>query len=130
MITAYVEGISTLYEGEDIEISYAILEGDQLVCKKKDFQKYRKPLVVSQVALITVLKELEKYKGKKISIVINDAALYEQIRGTSTSKNDEVIKMAGITRGKIKKLGDGVLVTDVSQDRVERDKFNEILKNN
>ncbi|PKM96315.1 MAG: hypothetical protein CVU84_00950 [Firmicutes bacterium HGW-Firmicutes-1] len=127
MITAYLVGITMFHEDEDIEIRYAIFEDDKLINKACVFEKYRKPLVVSQIALIKVLKELEKYKDQEITIVINDEALNEQIRGTSTTKNREVIKMAGISRSKIKKLGDSVLIKNVSQDKLERDKWNEIL---
>lgn len=127
MITAYLVGITMFQEDEDIEVRFAIFEDDKLISKKSIFEEYRKPLIVSQVALITVLKALEKYKGQEITIIINDEALNEQIRGTSTSKNGELIKMAGISRAKLRKFGDTIVVKNVSQDKEERERWNTIL---
>ncbi|GEM_PF-2750758 len=86
MIKAYLVGISTQYENEDIQIRYRIYKDQELICEKLIFQGYKKPLVVSHVALLTLLKELKKYMKHEIIIVINDAALNEQIRGTSTTR--------------------------------------------
>lgn len=127
MITAYLVGITVFHEGENIEIRYAIFDEEKLLEKKSIFQSYRKPLVVNQVALVTLLKELEKYRDQEITIVINDAALYEQIRGTSMPKNAEVVKMANLSRSKLRKFGDGITIKNVSQDKEARDKWNEIL---
>lgn len=128
MITAYVVGITVFHEGENIEIRYAIYDEDKLIDKKSVFQSYRKPLLVSQTALITVLKELEKYRGQEITIVINDEALNEQIRGTSTTRNKEVIKISTLSQAKIRKFGDSMTIKNVSKDVAERDKWDEILK--
>ncbi len=127
MINAYMVGITVFHEGENIEIRYAIYEEDALVEKKSVYQSYRKPLLVSQVALVTVLKELEKYKDQAVTLYINDEALQEQIRGTSTTKNREVIKMADISRSKIRKFGETLVIKNVSQDKVELQKWNEVL---
>ncbi|WP_053956401.1 hypothetical protein [Inediibacterium massiliense] len=128
MITAYVVGISGYHEDEDIEIRYSIYDNQELVCKKSILKEYKKPAVVSLFALIEVLAELEKYEDQEITIVINDAALNEQIRGTSTSKNKYVLKTASMTREKIKEFKNPIIIKDVSNDRVERSKWNEILQ--
>ncbi|MHB1418978.1 MAG: hypothetical protein ACYCX4_05220 [Bacillota bacterium] len=127
MIKAYLAGISSQYEGEDIEVQYCIYEDQELLCKKYILMEYMKPAIVAQVALITLLKELEKYIGKEIAIIINDAALYEIVRGTSTTKNMDVLKMAVGLRKKLTKFGDCV-IKDVSGDRVELAKWKEVLQ--
>lgn len=127
MIKAYVVGISSLYEGEDIEVRYSIYEDQELLCKKSVMMEYMKPAIVGQVALRTVLKELEKYRGKEIVIIVNDPALNEIIRGTSTTKNKDVQQMARETKGELANFENTVL-QDVSVDRVELAKWNEVLK--
>lgn len=127
MIKAYLAGISTLYEGEDVEVRYCIYKDDELLSKESVLMEYKKPAIVGQVALITLLKKLEKYIGQELIIIVNDAALCEIIKGTSTTKNKDVLKMAGKTREKLSSLGDPV-IKDVSGDSVELAKWNEVLQ--
>jgi len=127
MLKAYLVGISSQYEGEDIEVRYSIYEDQELLRKESVMMEYRKPGIVGQVALITLLKELERYKGKEIVIIVNDAALCEVIRGTSTTKNKDVLNMAKDTREELTKFGNPV-IKDVSVDRLELARWNEVLK--
>lgn len=127
MIKAYLLGISTLYEGEDIEVRYSIYEDQELLGKQSIMMEYMKPAIVGQVALRTVLKELEKYRGKEIVILVNDPALNEIIRGTSTTKNKDVLQMARETKEELVKFGNTV-IKDVSVDRVELARWNEVLQ--
>lgn len=127
MIIAYVVGISTHYEGEDIEIRYSIYDDQKQQSKRSVFERYQKPLVVSHTALLTLLKELKKYKGKEIVIVINDASLDDQIKGISKTTKTDVIKMADKVKRELNKFGDSLSVKDVSNDHVELSKWNDEL---
>lgn len=127
MIKAYLVGISTPYENEDIQILYRIYQDEELLSEKKILRGYQKPLVVSHVALLTLLKELKKYIKDEIIIVINDAALNEQIRGTITTKKAEVVKMANKVRAELKKFNNSVTVKDVSSNYAELMKWNDEL---
>ncbi len=127
MIKAYLAGISVFQEGEDIEVRYAIYKDDVLILKKREFLDYRKPLVVGQVSLITLLNAMEAYKGQEITIIINDGALNEQIRGTYVMKNGELIKLSGITNSKLKKFGDNISVKCINNDKDAISEWNEIL---
>ncbi|MFA6807659.1 MAG: hypothetical protein WCR27_01575 [Eubacteriales bacterium] len=127
MIKAYLAGIPTYYENEDIEIRYRIYKDQELVCEKSAFEEYKKPLVVSHVALLTLLKELKKYMEEEMIVIINDAALYEQIREISQTKNKEVIEMANLVRYELNKFKGKVIVKDVSGNSAELRKWNDIL---
>lgn len=128
MITAYLAGISGYYEGEDIEIRYRIYQDEALVSKKTVLKEYKKPAIVSLFSLITLLKELEGYRGQEIIIVVNDAAINEQIKGTSTTKNKDVLKTASIAREKLKEFHNLVQIKDVSNDKAALAEWNEILQ--
>lgn len=127
MIKAYLAAISSEYEGEEIEVQYCIYEDKELLCKESVLMEYKKPAVVPQVALMTLLKELEKHIGKDIVIVVNDAALFEIVRGTSTTKNRDVLEMARETREELNKFG-GCIIKDVSSDHLELAKWKEVLQ--
>lgn len=127
MLKAYLAGISSLYEGEDIEVRYCIYEDQELLCKEFIMMEYRKPAIVGQVALITLLKELEKYAGQEIVIIVNDPVLSEVIRGTSTTKNKDVQQMAKETREFMSKFTNCV-IKNVSVDHLELAQWSEILK--
>ena len=128
MITAYVLGITTYYEGEDIEIKINILKDEESLLKQSYFKQYRKPAVVEHVALLDTLKRLEPYKGEEITIVINNPSLYEQIRGTSTLKNEEALKMTTEINKKLQEFENSITIKNVSNDKVGLRQWKEILE--
>jgi predicted transcriptional regulator len=88
--------------------------------------EYEKPAIVGQIALITLLRKLKKYMSKEIVVIINDAALYEVVRGTSTSKNNDVLKMAVQTRKELS-VFPNLVIKDVSNDKAELVKWKEAV---
>ncbi len=126
MISAYLAGISSQYEGEDIEVRYSINRDEQLLSRGSYLFDYIKPTLVGQFALTTLAKELGKYSGEEIQIFINDAALYEVVRGTSTTQKKDVIKFAVDTRAVLDQLGEFRII-DVSQNHIELAKWNQAL---
>ncbi len=128
MIKAYLAGISTYYEGEDIEIRYRIYEGEKLVTKTSIFKEYKKPAVVTMFALRALLKELEKHKDNEITIIVNDTALKEQINETTKTKNRDVLKMASLVREELKKFNNSITIKDISENKEELVKWNDVLQ--
>lgn len=128
MITAYLSGITTYFEGEDIEIRFKVFKDEELLFKEAFYKEYQKPFLVNHVALIELLKKLEEYKGEEITVVINDASLYEQIRGTSTLENKKAKRKMMEVEKKLKKFGNTIDVKDVSNNKVELKKWIEILE--
>lgn len=126
MIRAYLAGVASLYEGENIEVRYSIYEDEELLGKESILIEYKKPAVVGQIALTTLLKNLKKYMDKEIVIITNDAALYEIVRGTSTTKNNDVLRMAVQTRNEFAKFQNAV-IKDISNDQAEVMKWKEEL---
>jgi len=127
MIKAYLAGIESPYEGEDIEIQYCIYEDMELLCKKSVLVDYVKPAIVGQVALRTLLKKLKNYMDKEIVVIVNDTVLYESIRGTLKTKNKDVLKMAKETRKKIDKF-QNIIIQNVSGNHAELVQWIEALK--
>ncbi|KUO60292.1 MAG: hypothetical protein APF84_04145 [Gracilibacter sp. BRH_c7a] len=127
MIKAYLAGIPSLYEGESIEVRYSIFEDNELLSKKSIMMEYKKPAIVGQVALMTLLTELENYMDKEIVIIVNDGALYEMVRGTSTSKNKDALNMAKKTREKLLKF-EHIIIKDVGGNHEELTRWDEVLK--
>lgn len=128
MITAYVVGITSYYEGEDIEIRFHVFKDKELLFKEAFFKEYKKPLVVDHEALLDLLNRLEEFKGEEITVLINNTFLYEQIRGTSTIKNKDVLRMAIKVKEKLKKFGNSIMVKDVSNDKEGLKEWKEILE--
>ncbi|WP_099188852.1 hypothetical protein [Tepidibacter mesophilus] len=128
MIKAYVLGITTYYEGEDIEIKISIFKDEESLLKQSYFKQYRKPAVVEHVALLDTLKRLEPYKGDDITIIINNPSLYEQIKGTSTLKNEEALKMTNEVNERLKEFGNSINIKNVSNDKVGLIEWKDILE--
>lgn len=126
MIKAYVVGLPSLYEGEDIEIRYGIFREDELLWKESILSDYKKPAVVGQFAFLTLLKKLEKEREDEILVLVKEPALLEIIKGTSSTKNVDVIKMSRQTKKAMEKFGN-LIVKDISKDKVELMKWKEIL---
>lgn len=127
MIKAYVSGISSPYEGEDIEIRYAVFEDATLITKEFIFSNYRKPGAVGAVALLKLLKVLEQYKQKDITVVINEPALYEFVEGTGNTKNVEIQKLVRDIRNELTKF-EHVMLREVSGRFKELEEWHEVLR--
>lgn len=127
MIKAYVSGISSPYEGEDIEIRYAVFEDETLITKEFVFANYRKPGAVGAVALLKLLKVLGQYKQKDITIVINEPALYEFVEGTGNTKNVEIQKLVRDIRNELSKF-EHVMLREVSSRFKELEEWHEVLR--
>jgi len=128
LIKAYLGWVVSLYEGESIEVKYTIHEEQELLLKETILMDYKKPAIVGQVALSTLLKKLKKHRNKEIVIFINDAALYEIVRGTSTTGNKDVLRMAIQMRKELAELRD-IVIKDTSKDRMELAEWNEQILN-
>lgn len=127
MIKAYVSGIASPYEGEDIEVRYAIFEDSTLIAKEFMFMNYRKPATVGAVALLRVLKVLEKYKQQEITFFLNEPALCEFLNGTGTTKNVDIQKLVREIDNELNKF-EHVIFKDVSRSYKELEEWNEILR--
>jgi hypothetical protein len=129
MIKAYLAGIDSPYEGEDIEIQYCIYEDSELICKESVMKDYQKPALVGQVALRTLLKKLKPYIDQEIVVIVNDTVLYESIRGTLKTKNKDVLRMAKETKNRLDKF-ENVVIKNVSGNHAELTDWVEVLKPN
>lgn len=127
MIKAYLAGISTTYEGEDIQVQYCILEDEALIAKQAVFLDYRKPAIVGQVALQTLLNVLKDKADQDIVICMNDATIREVIKGTTTTRNQDVLKMAVITRKRLSRFPK-LVIQDVGKDPEALAEWTEMLK--
>lgn len=114
MIKAYIVGISTYQEGEDIEIRYSIFKDGELLEQKKKFQGYRKAFLVTQFALLSLFKELKKYPNEDIKIIMFDSAVNELLRGTSTTKNAEAIRVARKVNEELRRFDKEIEIFDVT----------------
>lgn len=66
---------------------------------------------------MALLKKLKKYTDQEITILINDGALYEQIRGTSATKKQEVLKTAKKVKEQLERFGGNVTIKNVGTDK-------------
>lgn len=127
MIKAYLAAIPSLYEGEDIEVRYSVFQDEVLFKRESDFLEYAKPALVGLTSVITLLRKLEKYKDQEITVFINDASLHEILKGTSTVKNGDVVKMASKVKkqsGKFEQL----TFVNVNKNKEQLDTWKENTK--
>lgn len=129
MITAYLIGISTYQENEDIEIRYSIYNEDKLICRENKWTEYKKAPLVTHTAIDVLLKELEQYEDENITIVINDGAVFEQLNGTSGIKKQDIRKVAKKLREKIESFGGRITIKNVSTDTKARNEWNDKIEN-
>lgn len=127
MIKAYLAAIPSLYEGEDIEVRYSVFQEEELFKRESDFLAYVKPALAGLTAVLTLLRKLEKYKEQEITVYINDASLLELLKGTSTVKNGEVVKMAGKVKKQLNKF-EQIVFVNVGKNKEQLDAWNENTK--
>lgn len=117
MIKAYLATIPTYYEGEDIQVRYSITQDENILKKEFIYLDYVKPVVTGLMGMITLVENLKEYKMEEIEIIIYDAALYELINGTSTTRNGEVLKIASKARRMIKPFKN-LKIIDISNNHL------------
>ena len=127
MIKAYLAAFPTLYEGEDIEVRYSLFQDDIPIKKESIYLEYTKPAIVGLHSILTMLLKLEEYKEEEITIIINDASLYEIIKGCSTTQNGDVLKMASKMKKQLVKFKNLSFV-NVTKDKASLAKWKEILE--
>lgn len=127
MIKVYFAGISSLYEGEDIEIRYCIFEDQTQLEKEFIITKYTKPSLVGAVALLRVLKALSKQTQAEILIYTNETALCEFVKGAGNTKNRELQKKVWEIQDEIAKF-DNVTLRDISSEHKLLQEWNQILQ--
>lgn len=128
MIKAYVVGISTHQEGEDIEVRYAIYRDGEMLAQKKKYQEYKKPFLVTHYAILALLKDLKKYPDEETQIIMYDSAVYELLKGTSTSKRKEALRMAAKVNRELEKLNYPIEVLDMTGNNKEILAWNKVLE--
>lgn len=131
MLKAYVYGESAFIEGEDLHVRYIIFDEEgNTVLKDDTYIDYVKPYISDQAAILEMLSkmEVEGMNGAEIDIIINNAAVLELIRGTSTTKNKDAKNAAVNVVRKVGKLGITAEFTDVSGDYKEKCKWSEIIE--
>ena len=127
MIKAYLAWLSPGIEGEDFEIRYRIYRDEELLEKQSLTLGYRKPAILGQFSMTTLLRRLEEYEGEAVTIIINDGFLRDSLKGTSGTKNYEVKEMAKENRRTMKNFID-IEIIDVSGDHLGIKEWDEILK--
>ena len=127
MIKAYLAAFPTFYEGEDIEIRYSLFQDDRPIKKESIYLEYMKPAVVGLNSILTMLLKLEEYKDEEITIIMNDASLYEIIKGCSTTKNGDVLKMASKMKKQLVKFK-SLSFINVTKNKASLTDWKEILE--
>ncbi len=127
MIKAYLTAFPMQYEGEDIEVRYSLFQDEALVKKESVYIEYMKPVVVGLASVLTLLRELEQDKTSEITVYINDDALYEIIKGSNTTRNGDVLKMASKTKKQLVKF-EKLTFVNVRKSKAELAKWKEILE--
>jgi len=114
MKTIYIESIPSYHEQEEMHFSYAVYENDVLINKKSIYHDYRKPGLAGLYSIMQLFKVFPEYKGEALTLIVNDGALLEQINGTTTTKNKDVLKVAQLTRKHISKFSDRIQFMSVA----------------
>lgn len=127
MIRVYLAAFPMLYEGEDIEVLYRVFQDDILVKKDEFYLEYVKPAVVGLHSILALLSKLEEFKEEEITIMINDSALNEIIKGACTTKNGDVLKMASKLKKQMTKFSNLSFV-NVTKDKGALTKWKEIIE--
>lgn len=126
MIKAYLTWISTLYEGEDIEIRYSIFKDEKLIKKKSFFINYTKPALCGLLAVEKLLKDLEDYIEEEIVLVIHDGSLFAMLQGTSRTKKEEVQILGHKVRKQLNKFHN-IELKNITGNHLEIQEWDDIL---
>ena len=110
----YVEGLPSYHEMDEMVFKYVLYEDNELLEAKTVYHDYRKPALTGLYAVILLMKEFPKLKNQEVEIIMNEGALLEQIKGTSTTRNRDILKVADLCRRQMSKFGGKLKLVSVS----------------
>jgi hypothetical protein len=117
MKTIYVLAIPAYHEQEEIVFTYAVYdEKEEFLKKSVVCHEYRKPAIVGLYSIIVLLKEFKQYSTEEVKVIVNDGALIEQLKGTTATKNTDVLKVAELTQKHIQKYSNKITFESVASD--------------
>lgn len=114
MIRIYVEAIPAYHEADDMTFKYVVYEEETLVKVETTYHDYRKPALVGLYSIMLLIKSFPEYQNIEVEAIVNDGALIEQIKGTTTTKKKDIIKVAELTRAQLSKYGNKLKVLSVA----------------
>ncbi len=124
----YVEGIPSYHVMEEMHFKYVLYDGEEAAATKEVYHEYRKPALVGLYSIILLMKEFPELKDVEVQVIVNDGALLEQIRGTSTTKNKDILKVAELCRKQLDKFGGKISLISVAGKHEEMVKWESSLK--
>ena len=129
MIKVYLAEIPAFIEGEDISIQYCVYKDAELLAKKEVVMNYVRPVLVGQVSMQRLLKELKPYKGQEILVLVHDTTLFESIRGILKTKHTDLMQLAKVTQKAVAQFGN-INIENVSANPLELKKWAEVIETN
>jgi hypothetical protein len=108
MKTVYLEVTPAYHEQEELVFNYAVYDDEKRLKRDTLYFEYRKPAIAPLFGVMQVLKELKTYQKDEILFIVNDGALVEQLKGTTTTKNADVLKVAELARKHVLKFSNQV----------------------
>lgn len=116
MKTIYLQVTPAYHEQEEMVFTYAVYNGEERVERNVLYFEYRKPVLAALFGVMQVLKELRPYRSEEILVVVNDGALIEQLNGTTSTKNNDVLKVADLARRHVNKFSETISFISVAGD--------------
>ncbi len=115
MYTIYLLTTPAYHEVEGMVFRYVMYDEQENVVKSGELEHpYRKPLLTGMYGIMEVLKAIPEYKREAITFIVNDGALVEQVNGTTTTKNRDVLKVAHLTNKHMNKFSGRIVIKSVS----------------
>lgn len=124
----YILETPAYHEMDEMLFKYAVYENDVLVETREVYHEYRKPMLAGLYSIIILMKEFPQYKNQPLEIIINNGALAEQIKGTSTTKNKDIIKVAELVRKQIGKYSSQLEIRSVAGNHDDMVEWKEKLE--
>lgn len=127
MIKIYVLGTPAYHEDEEMVFKYTVYNEDELVNTMTVYHEYRKPVLTSLYSILVLLKKIPEYRREQVEVIVHDGAILEQLKGTSTTKNANIQKVAALTSKHLAKFSDTITIKSVSGNHQEKLEWERML---
>ncbi len=114
MKTIYALGTPAYHEQDEMVFKYVVYDQEKVVSEKTVYHEYRKPSIVGLYTILLLLKEIPEYKTEEVTIIVNDGAILEQIKGTTTTKNTDILKVAKLCRNNLRSYSSTISIESVA----------------
>lgn len=127
MIKIYVLATPAYHEDEEMVFKFAVYKNEKFLKSKTIYHEYRKPVLTGLYSILILLKEFPEFRKDDVQVIVHEGAMIEQLKGTTTTKNGNILKVAELVQKHLGKYSNKIEIVSVAGNHQEKLEWERML---